>query len=335
MQASVLDRQASVEEKPLRLVELATPQPAAGELRVRVLACGVCRTDIHIAEGDLPLKKKNIVLGHEVVGIVDQLGQGVRSFSVAEKVGVCWLHSSCNRCKFCLTRRENYCSEINCTGWDRDGGFAEYMIVPERNALSLEEFCCLPQQLAPLLCPGIAGYAAFKLAEIVEGDKLGLYGFGPTAYYVLKVAQARGLTTYVSTRAGNHIQHARREDADWVGDTSKEPMPDQLDAAILFPPVGNLVEPILEQLRPGGTLVMAPVSSSPIVIQDYSAHLWGRSIKTLYNVNRADAREFIQLAENLDLKLGATVFPFESLPEALIQTKRGHLEKPNAVIQVA
>jgi propanol-preferring alcohol dehydrogenase len=335
MRAWILDRQATVEDKPLRLVKLAPPHPAAGQLRIRVLACGVCRTDIHITEGDLPLKKNNIVLGHEVVGIVDQVGQGVRSFTIGEKVGVCWLHSSCKQCKYCLSGRENYCSEINCTGWDRDGGFAEYMTVPERNALSLEGVPWVPEELAPLLCPGIAGYAAFKLAEVVAGDKLGLYGFGPTAYYVLKVAQARGLTTYVSTRAGNHIQHARREGADWVGDTSKKVMPDQLDAAILFPPVGNLVEPILEQLRPGGTLVMAPVTSSPIVIQDYSAHLWGRSIKTLYNVNMVDAREFIRLAENLDLRVGTKVFPFESLPDALIQTKQGLLEKPNAVIQMA
>jgi propanol-preferring alcohol dehydrogenase len=335
MRAWILDQQTAIEERPLRLVELVKPDPAPGELRIKVLTCGVCRTDIHIAEGDLPLKKENTVLGHEVVGVVDQLGKGVRGFELAEKVGACWLHSSCNQCKYCLTGRENYCSQINCTGWDRNGGFAEYMTIPHRNALSLEQLHWSPDKLAPLLCPGIAGYAAFKLADVAAGDKLGLYGFGPTAYFVLKVAQAIGLKSFVSTRAETHIRQAKREGADWVGDTSKKTMPAQLDAAILFPPAGDFVEPILKQLRPGGTLVMAPVSSTPITIQNYSSYLWGRSIRTLYNVNKTDATEFIRLAENLDSRPATVVFPFESLPQALIQAKQGSLASPNAVLQVA
>lgn len=335
MRAWILDQQAAIEDGPLSLVEVATPRPAESELRIRVLVCGICRTDIHIAEGDLPLKKKPIVLGHEVVGVVDQVGKGVGSFNIGEKVGACWLHSSCNSCKYCLSGAENYCSNIKCTGWDKDGGFAEYMIVPERNALSLENLRSSPEKIAPLLCPGIAGYAAFKLTEAREGDKLGLYGFGPTAYYVSKVAQKLGIRTYVSTRSPDHIQRARQEGADWAGDASKETMPNRLDAAVLFPPAGNLVEPALAQLQAGGTLVMAPVSSSSIVIRDYSANLWGRSIRTLYNVNMTDAREFLVLAEDLDLEMGVTVFPFESLPDALIQTKQGRLKEPNAVLQVA
>jgi propanol-preferring alcohol dehydrogenase len=334
LKAWILTEQAPIEERPLTLSELPDPRPGDHEVRMKVSYSGVCRTDIHIAEGDLPLKKSPIVLGHEVVGIVDEIGKGVTRFRVGQRVGSYWLHSACGQCNYCCSGRENYCPNFQATGWHANGGFAEYMVVPEGFALSLESVQLAPSMIPPLLCPGIAGYAAFKLADIQVGETLGLYGFGPTAYYVLKVAQSLDIETYVSSRSKRNIERAKREGAAWAADSSKEEMPSKLDAAILFPPAGNMVEPILSQLKPGGDLVMAAVSSSPITIENYSANLWGRTIKTLYQLRRSDAEEFIELANDLDLRPGVSLFAFEELDEALILAKQNKLEQPNAVIAV-
>lgn len=335
MKAWVLEKQAKIEEKPLRMVELPAPHAGADEVRIKVLVCGICRTDIHIAEGDLPLKKSPVVLGHEIVGVVDEVGGEVEGFRIGERVGAYWLHSVCDACAYCRSGRENYCPEFKATGWDADGGFAEYVTAPATSVVSLDGIAMDLAELAPLMCPGIAGYGAFKLTDIGAGDKLGLYGFGPTAFYVLKVAQSLGIETYVSTRAPKNIAHALAEGAAWAANAAEEPMPAKLDAAILFPPVGELVEPVLSQLKRAGVLVLAPVSSSPILIRDYSENLWGRTIKTLYHVKRSHAREFIEIVRGTTMNVGTTLFPFEDLPEALIKVKHGELDQPNAVLQVA
>jgi propanol-preferring alcohol dehydrogenase len=332
MRAWILEKQAKIEDRPLELVEVPTPHPQDDEVRIKILVCGVCRTDIHIAEGDLPLRKSPVILGHEIVGIVDATGENVKRFSQGDKAGVYWLHSSCRKCKYCLSQRENYCPEIKCTGWDEDGGYAEYITISEEYALPLNDVPLEPSEIAPLMCPGIAGYAAFKLTGVQRGDKLGLYGFGPTAYFVLKVAQSMGIETYVSTRSPKNIESARREGANWAADASKERIPCKLDSAVIFPPAGNLVEPVLSQLERGGTLVMAPVSASPIKIENYSENLWGRDIRTLYNLKKSDAEEFFGIVNRLELKVGMSLFPFEELQDALILAKKGKLEQPNAVI---
>jgi len=335
MKAWILQDQARVEQRPLKLVEVPTPHPQEDEIRLKILVCGVCTTDIHIAEGDLPLKKSPVILGHEIVGIVDEVGPNVERFRNGDRAGVYWLYSSCGKCKYCLSQRENYCPEIRCTGWDEDGGYAEYLTVPAAHALPLNDVQMETVKIAPLMCPGIAGYAAFKLTGAQEGDKLGLYGFGSTAYYVLKVAQSVGIEVYVSTRSQKNIDAAKREGARWAANPAKEEMPCKLDAAILFPPAGNLVEPILSQLERGGTLVMAPVSASPIVIENYSENLWGRDIRTLHNLKRSDAEEFFEIVDQLELRVGTSVFSFEELQSALILAKQGRLEQPNAVIKIA
>jgi propanol-preferring alcohol dehydrogenase len=335
MKAWILENQASIEERPLKLIEVPTPHPKDDEVRLKILVCGVCRTDIHIAEGDLPLRKSPIILGHEIVGVVDEVGEKVERFCVGDRAGVYWLHSACGQCKYCLSQRENYCPEVKCTGWDVDGGYAEYVTAPAAYALPLDGVQMSPVEIAPLMCPGIAGYAAFKLTGAQEGDKLGLYGFGPTATYVLKVARHLGLEVYVSTRSQKNIETARREGARWAANAAEEEMPCKLDAAILFPPAGNLVEPILSQLRKGGVLVMAPVSASPIRIENYSENLWGRDIRTLYNLNRSDAEEFFEIVGRLALEMGTSLFPFEELPDVLIRARQGKLEQPNAVIKVS
>jgi propanol-preferring alcohol dehydrogenase len=335
MRAWILEKQAPVEDYPLRLVEIPSPHARMMEVRLKVLVCGVCRTDIHIVEGDLPLKKSPVILGHEIVGVVDEVGEKVTRFKVGDKAGVYWLHDACGNCKYCSSQRENYCSEFKATGWDKDGGFAEYLTIPEQNAVLLNGVQLDPNEIAPLLCPGIAGYAAFKLTEAREGDKLGLYGFGPTASCVLKVAQALGIKAFVGTRSEKNIVRANREGATWAGDPAKEVIPSELDAAIIFPPAGNLVEPVLSHVERGGTVVMAPVSSSRIVIADYSNNFWGRSIKTLYNVTKMDADEFFAMVPRLEIEMGVALFPFGELQEALIKVKQGRLNQPNAVIVVA
>jgi propanol-preferring alcohol dehydrogenase len=334
LKAWILTQQAPIEERPLTLTELPDPQPEEHGIRMKVSHSGICRTDIHIAEGDLPLMKNPIILGHEVFGIVDEVGSKVTRFHVGERVGAYWLHSACGQCKYCRSGWENYCPDFKATGWHADGGFAEYTLVSDEYAISLESVQLEPSKIPPLLCPGIAGYAAFKLTELQSGDALGLYGFGPTAYYVLKVAQSLNINTYVSTRSPENIERARAEGAEWAADASKDEMPVDLDAAILFPPAGNLVEPIMAQIKPGGNLVMAPVSSSPITIEHYSQNLWGRTIKTLFQLRRSDAEEFIERVNDLDLNLGIDPFPFEELDEAIILAKQGKLEQPNAVIEV-
>ncbi len=335
MKAWVLEAQASIEERPLTLTDVRRPEPHADEVRLRNLVCGVCRTDIHIIEGDLPLRKTPVIPGHEIVGVVDAVGSDVERFRIGDRAGVYWLHSSCGHCTYCLAQEENYCPDIACTGWDVDGGYAEYVTAPAAYALPLNDVDMAPVEIAPLLCPGIAGYAAFQLTEAQAGDRLGLYGFGPTAYYVLKVAQSLGIEVYVSTRSQRNIDRARREGARWAANAAEEAMPCQLDAAILFPPAGNLVEPILSQLNRGGVLVMAPVSASPILIEDYSRNLWGRDIRTLYHLKRADAEGFLEIADQLDLEVGTSVFPFEELQDALILARHGELEQPNAVIRIS
>jgi propanol-preferring alcohol dehydrogenase len=329
-----LTTQAPIEEKPLKLNEIPDPQVGDHEIRMKVSYSGICRTDIHIAEGDLPMKKRPIILGHEVVGIVDEMGDKVARFRPGERVGAYWLHSTCGHCVHCRSDRENYCPDFQATGWHADGGFAEYMVIPEETALSLESVNMDPSKIPPLLCPGIAGYAAFKLADIQSGGTLGLYGYGPTAYYALKLARSLNIKTYVSTRSPKNIERAMRDGATWAADTTKENMPAKLDSAILFPPAGSLVEPILSQLIPGGDLVMAPVSSSMITIEDYSSNLWGRTIKTLFHLRRSDGEEFIEKVNGLELELGVSLFPFEDLDDALILTNQSKLEQPNAVIAV-
>ncbi len=335
MRAWVLKKQSKIEERPLKLVEVETPYPKDDEIRVKVLVCGVCRTDIHIAEGDLPLKKDNLILGHEIVGIVDKTGKGVKRFKVGDKVGVSWLNSTCGKCKFCLSGRENYCPNFKCTGWDVDGGYAEYTIIKEDFALNLNDIKLEAEDVAPLMCPGIAGYCAFKLTDIEKGEKLGLYGFGPTAYYVLKVANRLGIDTYVSTRSQKNIEAAKKAGAVWAADASKKDLPCKLDKSIVFPPAGNLVEPALEKLEVGGILVLAPVSMSTIEIKNYSQNLWGRDIRTLFNVKKSWGEEFLNIADEMQIKVGKEVFPFEKLQDVLILVRKGEIKEPNAVIKIS
>jgi len=334
MKAWVLEQPGPIEAGPVKLVDLPLPEPATGQVRLRVLACGLCRTDLHIAEGDLPLHRSPVVLGHEIVGRVDVVGEGVAGVEVGDLVGVTWLGRTCGACRHCRSGRENYCAAFQATGWDLDGGFAEYTIVDADAVLPLAGIALPPEELAPLLCPGVAGYAAFHLTGVSSGQRLGLYGFGPTADYVLRVARHLEIDVYVSSRSNANQQRASRLGAVWVGDAARDRLPAQLQASVVFPPAGPLVEAALRDLEVGGVLVLAPVAMSTIEVLDYSTNLWGRDIRTLYNINRPDSREFLRIAGDIDLSVDVETFPFEDLPEAMIRLKHGQLRAANAVVRV-
>ncbi len=331
MKAWVLAHQAPIGMNPLEKVNLEMPEPGRGEIRIKVVACGVCRTDIHIAEGDLPLKKSPLVLGHEIVGVVDKVGEGVTRFRPGVRVGVAWLNAACGTCKFCRSGRENLCPEARFTGWDVNGGFAEYTVVHEDFAFPLGDKLSF-EALAPMMCPGIAGYRCYRLSGVAEGEILGLYGYGPTASYVLQVAHAKGVKAFVVTRSEANQQAAREMEADWVGGPG-DSLPDKMDAAIIFPPAGNLVEKVLANLQRGGRLVLSPVTMTPITIADYN-HIWmERSIISLANISRRDGVEFLHLAERAGFKSRFETFGFDDLPEVMIRVKDGKV-KGNAVIWI-
>jgi propanol-preferring alcohol dehydrogenase len=332
MKAWILEHQAPIENKPLVLKEITDPHPRGNEIRIRNMACGVCRTDIHVAEGDLPLKKSPLILGHEVVGMVDEIGEKVSHFNIGDRAGIAWLNSTCGKCKFCLSNRENLCPHARFTGWDADGGFAEFSIVHADFAYHLSEKQSFAE-MAPLMCPGIAGYRALRLTELQPGDKLGLYGFGPTAVYVLQVAKHTRIDVYVITRSEKNKNAANELGADWVGGYDDE-IPVLLDGGIIFPPAGNLVAHALSQLDSGGRLVLGPVTMTPIEIGDYNFLWQERSIISLAHITRNDCIEFLQLANNINLKASIEVFAFEDLQEALICVKDGKVNG-NAVIQIA
>ena len=321
MRAMLLEKQAAAEESPLRLVEVPMPTPGAGEARVRVRACALCRTDLHITEGDLKLCKSPVVPGHQIVGVVDAVGAGVQQLREGDRVGVAWVHSTCGECTYCRKGLENLCDRGRFTGWDADGGYAEAMVVPESFAYPLpSNFGDL--EVAPLLCAGIVGYRSFRLSNAQPGDRVGLYGFGASAHIILQVALHRGCEVYVFTRSEGHQELARKMGAAWVGRAEESP-PDKLDAAIIFAPVGSLVLEALRVLRKGGTVALADITMTPIPAIDYDRLLYHeRIIRSVANATREDAREFLELAARIPVRAEFETFALEQANEALRALKK-------------
>jgi propanol-preferring alcohol dehydrogenase len=301
---------------PLRYVELPMPVAAHGELLVRVRACGVCRTDLHVAEGDLPVHKPEVVPGHEVVGEVVGVGEGAGGFAEGDLVGVAWLRHTCGQCRYCLAGRENLCPYSEYTGWDADGGYAEYTTVPAAYAYRLPGGYD-DETLAPLLCAGIIGYRAWQLARVPPGGRLGIYGFGASAHLTAQVAIASGVTVHVFTRA-----EAARRLALELGVASaagaSDPPPEPLDSAILFAPVGTLVPPALAALDRGGTLAIAGIHLSDIPGLNYQRHLfYERTVSSVTANTRADGREFLRFAGEHGLRVTTTGYPLDAADAAL------------------
>lgn len=321
MRALALTRPGPVETSPLRVLDRTDPVPRHGEVLVRVEACGVCRTDLHVVEGDLPVHREHVIPGHEVVGRVVRAGAGVTEPALGSRVGVAWLHRACGRCRFCARGAENLCTDPTFTGWDVDGGYAELVVAPAAFVHPLPDDCDAVA-VAPLLCAGIIGYRAYERSRIQPGGRLGIYGFGGSAHIVLQIARHRGCRVFVFTRGGTHREHATALGADWVGDSFTEP-PEPLDAAILFAPAGELVRPALEALDRGGTLAIAGIHLSDVPSLDYERHLFQeRAVQSVTANTREDARTLLALAFAAPIRTDVTSYPLASANEALQDLKQ-------------
>ena len=310
---------------PLEWVSIPRPAPGSGELLVAVRSCGVCRTDLHVTEGDLPVHRPRVVPGHEVVGEVVELGPGdCHDFAVGDRVGVAWLRHTCGRCAYCSRGSENLCSDSRYTGWDADGGYAEFTTVPAAFAHRLPTGYS-DTELAPLLCAGVIGYRALLRASLPPGGRLGIYGFGGSAHLTAQVALAQGARVHVMTRG----EHAR-ELALALGASSAQGMadrpPEPLDAAILFAPVGELVLPALEALDRGGVLSIAGIHLSDIPVLNYQRHLFQeREIRSVTANTRADARAFLAFVAEHRVTVTAPHYPLSRADEALTDLSAGRI----------
>jgi len=316
MKAWAVDRPGPIDSRPLRLIDRPVPVPGFGQVRVAVRACGVCRTDLHLAEGDLAPRRHLVVPGHEVVGIVDQIGEGCTRFAAGDRIGIAWLAQTCGHCRFCTSGRENLCLQPRFTGWDLDGGYAPYAIADERFAYRLPD-AFTDEQAAPLLCAGIIGYRALRQSQCPPGGRLGIYGFGGSAHLTAQIAMAEGTRVHVLTRAADARDLALRLGAASAGGAG-DPPPEPLDAAILFAPVGTLVPPALEALDRGGVLAVAGIHLSDIPTLDYDRHLFQeRQLRSVTANTRQDGADFLALAARIGIRVSTTPYPLDRADEAL------------------
>lgn len=332
MRAMLLEKPARVADTPLNLVERPVPQPVEGEIQIRVEVCGVCRTDVHVVEGDLAPHRAQLVPGHEVVGRVTRAGPGCTRFAEGARVGIAWLRGTCGICRFCLRGAENLCLAPRFTGWDEDGGYAEYAVVPEAFAYALPED--LPARcLAPLLCAGIIGYRAYCRSGIEPGGRLGLFGFGGSAHVTIQVARHYGCEVYVFSRGGAHRELAEELGAAWVGDSFERP-PRPLDGAILFAPAGELVPPALEVLDRGATLAIAGIHLSDVPVLDYHKHLFQeRRVQSVTANTREDGLRLLALAAAIPIRTRTRAYTLEQAGQALLDLKQDRV-KGAAVLEL-
>jgi len=320
MRAMSLSAPGPVEARPLACVERPVLEPGPDEIRVAVEVCAVCRTDLHVVEGELAPRRDGIVPGHQGVGHVSARGALARRFRMGDRVGVAWLRRTCGACRFCVTDRENLCLAPQFTGWDADGGYAEQLVVPEAFAYALPE-ALAPEQAAPLLCAGIIGYRSFVRSGVPPGGRLGIYGFGGSAHIVIQIARHRGCEVFVVTRGGVHRELAESLGATWVGEAGERP-PVPLDGAILFAPVGELVPVALAALDRGATLAVAGIHLSQIPPLDYQAHLFQeRRLCSVTANTRADGEALLALAAEIPIHTHTQSYPLEAANEALVDLK--------------
>jgi alcohol dehydrogenase, propanol-preferring len=324
MRAWTLDQPGSVAKRRLQLREMPKPEPADDELLLKIQTCGICRTDVHIVEGELETRRSSLIPGHQIVGTVDAMGSRVRGFSIGERVGVAWLNRTCGLCEFCTSNRENLCDKAQFTGWTVDGGYAEYCVAPAAFSYPLPANFT-DSDAAPLLCAGIIGYRCLRQTGLVgnqwKGARLGLYGFGAAGHVCIQLAGARGAEVYVCTRDRERHQALATElGATWVGGTTDEP-PYKLDASIIFAPAGELIPVALKAINKGGTVVLGGIHMSQIPSFPYSLIYGERTLRSVANNTRADGREFLAEAATIPVHTHVETFPFEQANEALLALK--------------
>ena len=329
----LLGESADIQTKPLAWIELPAPEPGSGEIRLRIQVCGVCRTDLHIVEGELPPAKRPVIPGHEVVGYVDRVGRNVRTIKEGDRVGIAWLQRVCGRCEFCTSRRENLCPSAQFTGYHVDGGYAEYAVVPESFAYPIPK-AFTDEEAAPLLCAGIIGYRALRLSGVKPDQRLGLYGFGASAHITIQIARHWGCTVYVCSLREEHRALARELGAVWVGGAAESP-PEKLHGAIMFAPAGELVPPALRALEKGGTLAVAGIYLSPIPSLDYDHELFGERVLRSVTANtKQDGIDLLQEAAAIPIRPHTQSFGLQDANKALQALKAGTIQGA-AVLQVA
>jgi propanol-preferring alcohol dehydrogenase len=315
MKACVLEHPAAVESNPLKYTDYPDPEPSGSEVRVRVHACGVCRTDLHVVEGELAPRKSPVIPGHQVVGTVDKLGNAVKRLKLGARVGIPWLHETDGVCGYCRAARENLCEHASFTGYTVDGGYAQYALAPESFVYPLPDDL-RDEHAAPLLCAGIIGFRALRVSGIQPGGALGFYGFGAAAHVAIQVAHYWNVDVYASTRDQRHQKLARELGAKWAGGTLAEP-PTQLDAAIIFAPAGEIVPAALKALKRGGVLVLAGIHMSPIPPLDYNLLYWERVVRSVANNTRNDGEDFLRIAAEIPVRTEIERFPLSEANRAL------------------
>jgi alcohol dehydrogenase, propanol-preferring len=315
MKALALAKPGPVEANPLELCDLPVPEPGPHEVLVRISACGICRTDLHVVEGELPPKRNGIIPGHQIVGVIESSGVEAGKYPAGTRVGIPWLHKTCGKCPFCLSGRENLCDAPEFTGYTVDGGFAQYTVAHEDFVYPIPAgFADL--QAAPLLCAGIIGFRCLRVSGVRPGDNLGIYGFGAAGHVCIQVARHWGQKVFVSTREEKHRRLAMDLGAAWAGGAVDEP-PEKLDAAIIFAPAGELIPPALEALKKGGRLILGGIHMSPIPSIAYPLIYYERSIRSVANNTRDDGHEFMKIAAQIPIRTEVQVFPLEQANQAL------------------
>lgn len=327
----VLDEIAGIETSPLRLRELPDPQPGRGEVRLAVRCCAICRTDLHVIEGELPRRKLPIIPGHQIVGVVDAVGEGCTGVRVGQRVGVAWLRHTCGQCRFCRGGSENLCQEQRFTGYHADGGYATAAVAPEDFVYEIPNTFD-DVSAAPLLCAGIVGYRALKRARVPEGGKLAIYGFGSSAHVIAQIALHRGCELYVVSRGESHCRLAERMGATWAGQRAED-LPVEVDSAIIFAPAGELVPRALEKLAKGGTLSLAGIYMTPIPQLDYGRHVFfERDIRSVTANTRQDGRELLAAAAEIPIRPRTTTYPLADANRALQDLKADSIDGTGVLV---
>jgi propanol-preferring alcohol dehydrogenase len=322
MDAWAVEQPGPIDSGPLRRVRRTVPVPGSGEVLVKVEVCGICRTDLHLAEGDLEPKRAGVVPGHQVVGSVVDRGPGADRFAMGDRVGIAWLRGTDGVCEFCRAGAENLCPRSTYTGWDADGGFAEYAVVPQDYAYALPSDKSAVE-LAPWLCAGIIGYRSLLRANLPPGGRLGIYGFGSSAHLTAQIATAQGAELFVMTRGEGNRALARELGAAYVGESTDRP-PVPLDSAIVFAPAGDIVPYALDALKPGGSVAVAGIYLSDVPVLNYERYLFHeRDLRSVTSNTRRDGEELFRLVARLPVKAHTTVVPFDAVDRALADVAHG------------
>jgi len=323
MKAMRLFQYMPIEKNPLRLVDVPKPVPGDGQVRIKINYCGVCHTDLHTVEGDIHPPKLPITPGHQVVGVIDEIGDCVTKVHVGMRVGVPWFYDACGKCEFCQNGQENLCEKARFTGFHVDGGYAEYMLAEENFVLPLPDGIS-DVQTAPLLCAGIIGYRSLKKSDLAPGETLGLFGFGASAHLAIQVARYWGCDVYVFTRSKIHRQHAEELGAKWVGGAEDNP-PIKIDRAIIFAPDGKIVPMALEKLKPSGTLAINAIHMTPIPTFPYELIYGERTLRSVANATYMDGVEFLKIAAKIPIKSTVTLYDLEDANKALDDVKHSRI----------